>query len=118
MVKNNKKAIWKHFSIKKNLRSDVVPLNMQMVEIINNDADKAEMFNKYFCSALGMKQEDVSIPYDVVDGNESLPSVTKKEVRQELLKLNIFISTALDYFSPKSLKGVHDDAKFSPFTKM
>ncbi|KAJ7400545.1 hypothetical protein BTVI_104531 [Pitangus sulphuratus] len=26
-----------------------------------------------------MKQEDVSIPYDVVDGNESLPSVTKKE---------------------------------------
>lgn len=78
---------------------------MQMVEIINNDADKAEMFNKYFCSALGMKQEDVSIPYDVVDGNESLPSVTKKEVRQQLLKLNIFISTALDYFRPKSLKG-------------
>lgn len=88
-----------------------------MVEIINNDADKAEMFNKYFCSALGMKQEDVSLPYDVVDGNESLPSVTKREVRQQL-KLNIFISTALDYFRPKSLKGAKNDTKFSQFTKM
>lgn len=82
----------------------MVPLKMQMVEIINNDAEKAEMFNKYFCSALGMKQEDVSIPYDVVDGNESLPSVTKKEVRQQLLKMSIFISTGLDYFRYKSLK--------------
>lgn len=78
---------------------------MQMVEIINNDAEKAEMFNKYFCSALGIKQKDVSIPYDVVDGNESLPSVTKKEVRQQLLKLNIFISTGLDSFRPQNLKG-------------
>lgn len=91
---------------------------MQMVEIINNDADKAEMFNKYFCSALGMKQEDVSIPYDVVDGNESLPSVTKKEVRQQLLKFNTFISIALDYFRPKSLKGANYGAKFTQFTKM
>lgn len=104
MVKNNK-AHLKQFSLKKNLRSDVVPLMMQMVEIINNDAEKAEMFNKYFCSALGMKQEEVSIPYDVVDGNESLPSVTKKEVKQQLLRLSIFISTGLDYFRLKSLKG-------------
>lgn len=89
---------------------------MQMVEIINNDADKAEMFNKYFCSALGMKQEDVSIPYDVVDGNESLPSVTKKEVRQ-LLKLNIFISTALDYFRPKSLKKLTTMLNLTSLTK-
>lgn len=78
---------------------------MQMVEIINNDSEKAEMFNKYFCSALGIKQKDVSIPYDVVDGNESLPSVTKKEVRQQLLKLSIFISTGLDSFRPQNLKG-------------
>lgn len=105
MLKNNNKAILKHLSIKKNLRSDTVTLKMQMVEIINNDAEKAEMFNKYFCSALGMKQEDVSIPYDVVDGNESLPSVTKKEVRQQLLNPNIFIPTGLDYLRPKSLKG-------------
>lgn len=83
----------------------MVPLKMQMVEIINNDAEKAEMFNKYFYSALGMKQEDVSIPYDVVDGNESLPSVTKEEVRQQLLKMSIFISTGFDYFISKRLKG-------------
>lgn len=71
------------------------------------------MFNKHFCSALGMKQEDISIPYDVVDRNESLPSVTKKEVRQQLLKLNIFISTGLDYFRPKNLKGTSWEAKFN-----
>lgn len=78
---------------------------MQMVEIINNDAEKAEIFNKYFCSALGMKQEDASIPYDVMDGNESLPSVTKKEVRQQLLKWNMLIPTGLEYFRPEILKG-------------
>lgn len=64
-----------------------------------------------------MKQEDVSIPYDVVDGNESLPSVTKKEVRQQLLKLNIFISTGLEYLGPRVSKELAKKLNLASLSK-
>lgn len=40
---------------------------LQMVENINRDLEKAEIHSIYFYSVFGMKQVDVSIPYDTVD---------------------------------------------------
>lgn len=52
---------------------------------------KRKVFNGYFSSIFGMKQEDIFIPYDDVDGAENLSSVTKEDVKQQhLINLNIF----------------------------
>lgn len=71
------------------------------------------MFNRYFFSVFEMKQEKVSIPYDVVDRIESLPSVIKEVVSQQLLKLNIVTSTGLDYFHVRVLKELSEELSAS-----
>lgn len=40
----------------------------------------------------GMKQKDVSIPYDVADGKDSIPTVTRNNMCLYLLIITIFKS--------------------------
>lgn len=41
-------------------------------------------------SALHLERREICTPYDVADGVQHLPSGTKEDVRQYLLKLNVF----------------------------
>lgn len=58
-------------------------------KIINSGAKKRQK-SLIAISALPLERSRMFIPYDVVDGAEHLPSGTKEDVRQHLLKLNIF----------------------------
>lgn len=58
-------------------------------KIINSGAKKREKCSTAI-SALRLERSGIFIPYDVADGVQHLPSGTTEDVRQHLLKLNIF----------------------------
>lgn len=58
-------------------------------KIINSGAEKRQKCS-IAISALCLERSGIFIPYDVADGVQHLPSGTKEDVRQHLLKLNIF----------------------------
>lgn len=62
---------------------------------------KAEMLNRYFCSVVRTKQEVASIPY-AGTGIEILPAIIKEDVKQHLLKLNIFKPTGSETCTQES----------------
>lgn len=54
------------------------------------------LFHTSFYSLLGIRQGNVAMPDTVADEIEILLSITKKDGRQNLVKLNIFKSTTLE----------------------
>lgn len=52
-----------------------------------NDAEKAEVFNKYFCAAFGKKEDNIPISHEDDDVLSS-PLVTKEDIKQYLLGIN------------------------------
>lgn len=50
--------------------------------IVNTDAEKGEMFNRYFCSVFGTMQQPEPITHNIVDGTERSTSITKEDVRK------------------------------------
>lgn len=72
-------------------------------KIINNDAEKAEVFNKYFSSIFGKKLDGMFVsPED--DEILSTPLVTMEDVKQHLLGINFFKIAGLDNLHPRVLK--------------
>lgn len=69
---------------------------------VNNDLEKAEMFNKYVCSEFGKKEEDVFISHKDVEILSTLLE-TKKEVKQLLLGINTFYTNRICKLAAKSL---------------
>lgn len=69
---------------------------------VNNDLEKAEMFNKYVCSEFGKKEEDVFISHEDVEILSTLLE-TKKEVKQLLLGINTFYTNRICKLAAKSL---------------
>ena len=121
-MKLNPKKFWKYVKSRLNTKFTINDLLDDSNVCISEEADKAELFNNYFCSVF-TREDSLSLPSFSVSG--TIPpidtiSISLDAIHQKLSNINVSKSPGPDGWPPAVLKGIADSISlplFLIFTK-
>ena len=110
-VKDNKRGFFGYISRRRRIKESVPPMINEDGELASSDMAKAEVLNKCFASVF----TDGQVPPHACQDPEALgersgfhPAVTVEQVRDLLMKLNVYNSMGWDDIHPGILKEMAD----------
>ena len=105
-VKENPKIFWSYVKYKRRSKSDITRLENEQGEVVNEDEQKAEIFNQYFSSVF-VNEDTTNIPdIEVKSGRLVLDDLIfdKDDIVKLLKKQNTAKAVGQDRIRSKVLK--------------
>ena len=107
-VKSSKKGFSRYIGWKRWMNECVPPLINENGELASSDMEKAEVPNEFFASVVTSSQASfASCVTELLgggQGSKTLPTVGAEQVRDRLMRLNVYKSVGLDNMHPRVLK--------------